>query len=101
MLRGPQTVGELRGRTERMHEFADMEEVERVLETLAALEPQALVARAARGRWVHLMSGAFEESEPAAAPVERSSGLEDRVSALEREMSELRAQLQEFRRQFE
>src|SRR5262249_13955596 len=58
MLRGPQTVGELRGRTERMHEFADMEEVERVLETLSVLEPQALVSRAARGRWVHLMSGA-------------------------------------------
>src|ERR1700679_1828642 len=34
MLRGPQTVGELRGRTERMHDFADMEEVERVLESL-------------------------------------------------------------------
>ena len=32
MLRGPQTVGELRGRTERMHPFADLEEVERVLE---------------------------------------------------------------------
>src|SRR6202040_4066595 len=35
MLRGPQTVGELRGRTERMHDFADMEEVERLLESLA------------------------------------------------------------------
>src|SRR5579862_1667390 len=41
MLRGPQTVGELRGRTERMHEFNDMEEVERVLETLEKHEPDA------------------------------------------------------------
>jgi uncharacterized protein YceH (UPF0502 family) len=101
MLRGPQTVGELRGRTERMHEFADMEEVERVLEALAVLEPQPLVSRAARGRWVHLMSGSFEESEPAAAPIERGPGLADRLSTLEREVAELRAQLQEFRRQFE
>ena len=45
MLRGPQTVGELRGRTERMHSFADMEEVERVLEaddTLRIDTPNAL-----------------------------------------------------------
>jgi uncharacterized protein YceH (UPF0502 family) len=102
MLRGPQTVGELRGRTERMHEFADMEEVERVLESLAALEPKPLVARASRGRWVQLLSGPYQETEDQTAPhIERSSGLEERVTALEREMSELRAQLQEFRRQFE
>src|SRR5712691_8471887 len=36
MLRGPQTVGELRGRTERMHTFEDLDEVERCLEALAA-----------------------------------------------------------------
>src|SRR5271170_1203070 len=57
MLRGPQTVGELRGRTERMHDFNDMEEVERVLETL---EKPELVARASRGRWVQLLGGAVE-----------------------------------------
>src|SRR5579864_7515701 len=38
LLRGAQTVGELRGRTERMHDFTDMEEVERVLEALSAAE---------------------------------------------------------------
>src|ERR1035437_2456587 len=38
MLRGPQTVGELRGRTERMHGFNDLDEVERVLETLEKSE---------------------------------------------------------------
>ena len=37
MLRGPQTVGELRGRTERMHDFEDLEEVERCLEALATM----------------------------------------------------------------
>src|SRR5215472_4867186 len=53
MLRGAQTVGELRGRTERMHDFADMEEVESVLELLASRQPDPLVARAGRGRWAH------------------------------------------------
>src|SRR4029077_19733002 len=43
MLRGPQTVGELRGRTERMHNFEDLEEVERCLEALAARDPDPLV----------------------------------------------------------
>ena len=62
MLRGPQTVGELRGRTERMHPFADMEEVEHLLKSLSEHEPDPLVAPATRGRWRHLWSGA--EAEP-------------------------------------
>jgi uncharacterized protein len=91
MLRGPQTVGELRGRTERMHDFADMEEVERVLEQLAAL-PEPLVAPAPRGRWVHLFSGEPDlTAEPVPAPV---SPLEERVAALERELAELKSKLQ-------
>ena len=98
MLRGPQTVGELRGRTERMHEFSDMDEVERVLQTLGTREP-ALVAPAARGRWVHLWHEPTESPEPAAAAP--SSGLTQRVETLEREVAELRQQLTDLRRQFE
>jgi hypothetical protein len=92
MLRGPQTVGELRGRTERMHDFTDMEEVERVLDHLASL-PEPLVARASRGRWAHLFSGEPDLSaEPAAsAPI---SNLEERVATLERELAELKSKLQ-------
>ena len=101
MLRGAQTVGELRGRTERMHDFADMEEVERVLETLAAHQPDPLVAPVARGRWVQLFGGPFEESS---APVQTQAvrtPLEARVEALEREVAEMKQQLDSFRRQFE
>jgi uncharacterized protein YceH (UPF0502 family) len=104
MLRGPQTVGELRGRTERMHEFADMDEVERVLESLAEREVQPLVARAARGRWAQLLGGPPQETADtpvAPAPPPTSSRLEERVSALEREVAELRASMEAFRRQFE
>jgi uncharacterized protein YceH (UPF0502 family) len=99
MLRGPQTVGELRGRTERMHEFADMDEVEHVLEALAARQPDPLVAPAARGRWVHLWSGGHVESVPEPEPVR--SSLEQRVAALEHEVDELKRQMESFRRQFE
>jgi hypothetical protein len=101
MLRGPQTVGELRGRTERMHDFADMEEVERVLESLQHREPEALVAPVARGRWVQLLGGPYEESaEPETGGGVRTP-LEDRVAALEREVAEMRQELESFRRQFE
>ncbi|MGH9593895.1 MAG: YceH family protein [Bryobacteraceae bacterium] len=99
MLRGPQTVGELRGRTERMHEFGDMEEVERVLQALASRQPEPLVAPLARGRWVHLWSGGHVESAPEPEPVR--SSLEQRVAALEHEVDELKRQLESFRRQFE
>src|SRR6185369_9940480 len=103
MLRGPQTVGELRGRTERMHPFEDMEEVERVLEALAAHQPDPLTAPASRGRWRHLWDGGTPLHEPDDEPesgVPRQS-LESRVSALEREIEELKRQMESFRRQFE
>jgi uncharacterized protein YceH (UPF0502 family) len=99
MLRGPQTVGELRGRTERMHPFEDMDEVEHVLKSLSEREPDPLVAPASRGRWRHLWSSAEADDEPESA-VPRPS-LEGRVSALEHEIDELKRQLESFRRQFE
>ena len=63
LLRGPQTVGELRGRTERMAEFADLEHVEEELEAMAARE-EPLVRRLPREpghkemRYRHLLGGA-------------------------------------------
>jgi uncharacterized protein YceH (UPF0502 family) len=91
MLRGPQTVGELRGRTERMHDFNDLDEVERVLETLEKTE---LVAKASRGRWVQLLGGAaeIEDSQPEIAA---HSSLEGRVALLEKDLERLKQQLQE------
>ena len=103
MLRGPQTVGELRGRTERMHDFADLDEVERCLESLAVREPEPLVARASRGRWVQLLGEAPEASPEADAipPREDRIALDERVAALERELESLKQQFEGFRRQFE
>ena len=104
MLRGPQTVGELRGRTERMHDFTDMDEVERMLESLASRQPDPLTARVPRGRWIHLLSEVPPEGQQeavAAAPAYARPGLEARVEALEREVAELRQEWERFRSQFE
>ena len=63
LLRGPQTVGELRGRTGRMYEFATLAEVESTLHTLATKKPQPLVAKLPRqagfkeSRFEHLLEG--------------------------------------------
>lgn len=73
LLRGPQAPGELRGRAERLHRFADREQVETVLRRMAAL-PTPLVVQLDRRpgqqdrRWAHRL-GAVPESSTAAAPV--------------------------------
>ena len=89
MLRGAQTVGELRGRTERMHEFNDLDEVERVLESLQKLN---LVAPASRGRWQQLLGDSPEPEEYTPAP---RSTLETRIETLERDLARLKQQLEE------
>src|SRR5579872_6195939 len=71
MLRGPQTVGELRGRAERMHRFDDLEEVESIVQRLMDASPESLVARLERRpgekevRYVHLLSGPPATPSPA------------------------------------
>ena len=104
MLRGAQTVGELRGRTERMHPFSDLEEVERVLDSLAGRMPDPLVAPVGRGRWMHLLGGADAAATADAEmgePRVPQSNLEERLASLEREVADLRQQLESLRRQFE
>lgn len=101
LLRGAQTPGELRGRAQRMHEFADMAEVESTLERLANREDGPFVVRLPRepgkreSRYMHLFSGevdlqsvAAQSSAPAA-----DSDLRDRVEALEGEVAELKQRL--------
>jgi len=73
MLRGPQTAGELRIHSERLHRFADTSSVEGYLNELAARPAGALVVELARQpgaretRWVHLLSGAPAVTPPAPA----------------------------------
>ena len=119
MLRGPQTVGEIRGRTGRMHEFASLEEVEATLSALATRVPAALVVKLPRQtgfkeqRYAHLLAGDVAlaagvfapKVEPAVMAVrqenERVAELESEVAALRAEMAELREQFAKFSKQFE
>lgn len=103
MLRGPQTPGELKQRTERMHAFADLAAVD---ETLDRLVEGGHVARLARrpgqkeDRFEQLLGGDEEvagESPPAGPPVAEEAPAEDRLARLERELGELREQVRELR----
>ncbi|HBK4687387.1 YceH family protein [Serratia marcescens] len=100
LLRGAQTPGELRTRTNRMHEFSDVSEVEQVLQQLATREDGPFVVRLARepgkreSRFMHLFSGQIDEAPPEAFEFEEDSELSARVSALENEVAELKRQLQ-------
>ena len=104
LLRGPQTPGELRFRAARMHEFADLNEVETCLEGLAAREDGPFVARLERepgkreSRYMHLFSGdavpvGDQTTESEVAHAAPDAGLEARVAALELEVAELKARL--------
>lgn len=111
LLRGPQTPGEIRGRTGRMHEFASLEEAAAALEALMARVPEPLAARLPRQagfkeqRYAHLMAGeaplpAPPEAEPlpvTAAPAARTE--DGRLARLEAEAAAMRAELAELRRQ--
>ncbi|ALZ97085.1 uncharacterized protein YceH (UPF0502 family) [Leclercia sp. 1548] len=101
LLRGAQTPGELRTRAARMHEFADMQEVEQALEGLATREDGPFVLRLARepgkreSRYMHLFSGEVDTADAApeaAAPVADETLLA-RVEALENEVEELKQRL--------
>ena len=107
LLRGPQTPGELRGRTERMHRFEEIGEVTAGLERLRTREP-ALVSVLPRqpgtkeSRYAHLLSGAAEgwtrsDAAPAtageASQTERMAQLESEVAELRQEIAALRDKL--------
>jgi uncharacterized protein len=117
MLRGPQTAGELRGRTERLYQFDDLEAVDACLIRLMEWQPEPLVTRLPRQvgykevRYAHLLSG-----EPPAVPgaaaaprallcartaTMRSRGLQATVDRLEAEVADLKRQFGEFKKQFE
>lgn len=106
LLRGAQTPGELRTRTQRLCAFSDVKEVEAVLETLAERELVVKLPREAgkrESRYQHLFSGDIDVNALTAASgsvslsdvdpnrVERIEALEQQVAALSAEVAELRA----------
>lgn len=114
LLRGPQTPGELRGRTVRMHPFADLAEMHASLAALSShASPLAAVLPRQPGtkesRHVQLLGGApapgeVEAPHPAIAPpatIASPSALEAEVAELRREVAELREQVSALRKMFE
>ena len=113
LLRGPQTVGELKNRAERMFAFADLAMVQQVLDGLAARPQGALVVKLPRqpgtkeNRYAHLLAGApaaVDESAPAVPdePARQAVQAEEaRIAKLEQETVALRADLDALRQQFD
>lgn len=117
LLRGPQTPGELRSRTERMYHFEALDDIVSTLDRLAQREPPlARVLPRQPGtkesRYTHLFSGEPPEQpsvERALSPAnavatsgaDRLSALEEEVSRLRAELAEVQQQLAAFRKQFE
>jgi uncharacterized protein YceH (UPF0502 family) len=100
-LRGPQTTGELRGRSDRLQSFETVAEVEETLRDMSA-HSEPLVRELPRRRWAHTTGGAIVEVEaPAAAEVRgepmtaRVQRLEEQVAALTAALDELKAKLGE------
>ena len=119
LLRGPQTVGEVRGRTGRMHEFDTLDAAEATLRSLAERDEPLVTELPVQpgrkeARWAHLLAGELEvEAEegttPGLAPAmqaaraegDRIEALEARVETLEDELRAVRAAFEKFRSQFE
>jgi uncharacterized protein YceH (UPF0502 family) len=119
MLRGPQTLGELRTRASRLVEFGSLDDVETALTQLMSRSPSPLAVQLPRRpgqkevRYAHLLAGepSVESLEAAESHHGNNDGgssrsdrlvdLERSVEELRREVAELRGQLEAFRRQFE
>ena len=119
MLRGAQTVGEIRTRTERLYPFSALSFVETTLEDLMMREPPLVVKLPRQtgrkeSRYAHLLGGEVQvaEAEDATPQVERAmlevraesekfARLEEELKLVRAELSELQEQFREFKKQFE
>ncbi|MFY2507141.1 YceH family protein [Vibrio pectenicida] len=107
LLRGAQTPGELRTRTNRLADFSDVKEVESILENMASPDDGSLVIKLAReagkreSRYMHLFSGEVD-IESFVVSISHPSNVESdikRIDALELEVAELKTQLEVLRQQ--
>lgn len=108
MLRGAQTVGEIRARTNRLCDFENLGQVEQTLSDLMSREDGPFVTKLPRqpgrkeARYAHLLCGdAVPEPNEEAEAAPASGGAGDRIAALERGLEELRAELAEIKRRLE
>jgi len=110
LLRGPQTPGELRGRTERMFRFEHLDDVQSTLQRFIEREPP-LVAMLQRqpgtkeSRYMHLLSGQVEAAQLTTTSRDAEHGLrarlEEELERLRQEIAEVKRELAEFRARFQ
>lgn len=106
MLRGAQTIGEIRNRTGRLYEFNSLEEVEAILNKfMTGDEPLAVKLPRQPGRdarYAHLLSGIPEfKEEPSTDTGVQHQDLTAEIQQLRQELNELKEQFADFKRQFE
>ena len=109
LLRGPQTPGELRGRTERIHRFDEISDVLTGLQKLMEREPPlaAILPRqpgTKESRYAHLLSGPVESIAfaPAESPSPSdTSPNDDRIAQLESTVAELRREIEDLRQKID
>jgi hypothetical protein len=107
LLRGPQTPGELRSRSERMHSFDDLSEVESTLQRLMKREPPLVKILPRQpgtkeARYAHLLSGDMEVA-PSEASEEirpKDGGSQERITSLERQVSQLQNEIADLKKEF-
>jgi uncharacterized protein YceH (UPF0502 family) len=98
MLRGPQTIGEIRTRSNRLYDFSSIEHVETTVNSLMSGESPLIVRLLRQSgqkevRYAHLLSGEVRLTEPEPEV--------DRIGKLEKEVEDLKKQFEQFRKQFE
>jgi uncharacterized protein len=104
LLRGPQTLAEVRDRSERMFAFADPAEAERVLDKLAEYPEHSLVKKLPRqagqkeARYTHLLSGEPQAESATDLPI---SAQPTRIAQLEQQLQELRSDFDQLKLRFE
>jgi uncharacterized protein len=106
LLRGPQTLGEIKDRSERMYQFSDLEETALVLDKLAEWPGGALIAKLPKqpgqkeARFAHLLAGEPEiNTQP--EPTTASAGSANEIAALQQELQELRAEFNDLKKRFD
>jgi uncharacterized protein len=102
LLRGPQTVGEIRSRCNRLYDFTSLEQLEGTLNSMMGGESPLIVRLARQAgqkevRYAHLLSGEVSGETALAEPEVEL----DRIGKLEREVEDLKKQFEQFRKQFE
>jgi len=111
LVRGPQTAGEIRSRTERLYAFPSLDQVQ---ETITNLEDMEMVTKLPRqpgrkeSRYAHLLSGKPDETVAETGPqseapkaVDRIAELQQKVDELHQEIESLRSEFATFKSQFE